>query len=202
MRFIYNRCMMFIWCMFDICLLSAANYWITRWARHLIFEMGNHSDDKIHINWQSLVQIALILLLSNNTVLTLGQYKNYPFSASLISYVTLLYHNISFFTLIHSQYIYKYYFNMWIYTTMTYFYMSSYPNSNTTLTMIVYLTFTVYQLSYHLFKFSFQFEQIIYNVQQGNLSTMLSVRLQNALHHVHSRRFVREQAPQQEELRQ
>lgn len=53
--FLYNRFMIFVRCLFDMCLLSAANYWITRWARHLIFEMGNHSDNKMHINWQSLV---------------------------------------------------------------------------------------------------------------------------------------------------
>lgn len=78
-----------------------------------MFQMCCHDDNKIHVNWQSLVQLAcIVFLLKHISYLTLRQYKNYTFSTKLIAYVTVIYHNVSVFVIMHSQYLPKYYFYM------------------------------------------------------------------------------------------
>ena len=111
---------------------------------------------------------------------------------SLIAYVTVIYHNVSIFLIIHSQYMTKYYFYMWTASMMNYQYLALYPHANTTLTNIVYLCFSLYQLTHYLFKFCMQFEQMLTMLQAGNLAAMLSANVQNALQQVHVRNFMRE----------
>ena len=129
----------------DIILLLLMNYLITYWSKQLIFQMCYHDDNKIHVNWQSLVQIAcIVFLLKNISYISLRQWKNFPYSTSLIAYVTVFYHNVSVFVIIHSQYMPKYYFYMFTASLLYYQYLSSYPMANATLTNIVYLCFALY----------------------------------------------------------
>lgn len=124
-----------------------------------------HDDNKIHVNWQSLAQIACILFfLKNIAWVTLREHEQYPITVSLIAYTTVVYHNVSVFVIVHSQYMIKYYFYMFLGSLLVYLYLMSYPYANMTIVNIVYICFSLYKLSHYMFKFSFQFEQIITNL--------------------------------------
>ena len=60
-----------------------------------------------------------------------------------------------------SNYFVKFNFQMFLSIFLYYFYMKTYPHSNSTLSNIVFVSFTGYQLVHNLFKFSFQFELIL-----------------------------------------
>ena len=86
---------------------------------------------------------------------------HYSFPIKLIAYTMMFCHNFSVYLLKHSTYYLKFNFYMFLSTFLYYFYLKTYPYSNVTLTNIVYVSFTAYQLTHNLFKFSFQFELII-----------------------------------------
>jgi len=87
--------------------------------------------------------------------LTLDQSRDYPFSTKLIAYTSLCCHNFSLYLLKQSNYFLKFNFQVFLSTFLYYFYMKTYPHSNGTLSNIVFISFTAYQLFHNLFKFSF-----------------------------------------------
>jgi hypothetical protein len=113
--------------------------------------------------------------------LTLGLSSTYPFSTSLISYTITMCHLFSIYVLKHSTYLLKFNFQMFLCTFLYYFYLETYPHSNVTLTNLVFMSFTAYQLFHNLFKFSFQFELIVTQIGNGNVSAVLPARIQNVL---------------------
>lgn len=121
-------------------------------------------------------EILLILLLMRGLPITLDYNKN-PYSVSIIAYSNLFCHNFAIYILRHSKYFAKYYFYMILSSFLYYFYLKSYPFSSVTLTNIVYTSFILYQLAHNFFKFSFQFEITIANLNRGNLSAILPARV-------------------------
>ena len=105
----------------------------------------------------------------------------------MIAYVTVFYHNVSVFVIMHSQYLPKYYFYMFTASLLNYQYLASYPMANTTLTNIVYFCFALYQLSHYLFKFGLHLEHLFVALAAGNLSAILSQEIQSRLQDVHVR---------------
>jgi hypothetical protein len=109
--------------------------------------------------------------------LTLDQSMDYSFSIKLIAYTFLCTHNFSLYMLKQSNYFVKFNFQMFLSIFLYYFYMKTYPHSNSTLSNIVFVSFTAYQLFHNLFKFSFQFELILTQIGVGNLSAVLPARI-------------------------
>lgn len=88
--------------------------------------------------------------------------------------MTVLYHNISVFMIMHSRYLVKYYFYNFASSLLHYQYLASYPMANTTLTNIVYLSFWVYILTHYLFQFALHLEHIFMGLSIGNMSAILN----------------------------
>jgi hypothetical protein len=139
---------------FDLVLLTTTIYVITKQLHELTYII--FKEERINLNVTTILQFLAICFMIGYIYLTLDlSITNYPFSIKLIAYTMTLCHNISVYLLKHSNYYLKYNFYMFLSTFLYYFYLKTYPYSNVTLTNIVYGSFTAYQLTHNLFKFSF-----------------------------------------------
>ena len=172
-------------------------YWLMRIKKLLVtlFDLGllyglvylaSHMFQKLlyHISMRGLMNTTLMNLLELVTITLLLRVipycldtHNFPFSCQMIAYTCLLTHNFSIYCLQHSKYQLKYRFWMFICLFLNYYYFKTYPYCNVTLTNIVFMTFTLYQLSHNLFKFSFYFELMIIQLNRGNVAAYLQANI-------------------------
>ena len=127
------------------------------------------------INWFAII---FILKLEPPQVKELKDFviteiKNSPFTSKLIAYNVFFSIFLSEFYLMRTTYKYKYQFYILLSSILNYFYLKSYPFSNVTLTKEVLICFLLYQATHNLFKFSFQLDHVMRQLDQGLLSTML-----------------------------
>ena len=120
----------------------------------------------------------------------------------MIAYTCLFTHNFSIYCLQHSKYQLKYRFWMFVCLFLNYYYFKTYPYCNVTLTNIVFMTFTLYQLSHNLFKFSFYFELMIIQLNRGNVAAYLQANIQNELSRRYTERTVGRQLEEQTRRRE
>mmetsp|Transcript_31197 Transcript_31197/g.47775 ORF Transcript_31197/g.47775 Transcript_31197/m.47775 type:complete len:166 (+) Transcript_31197:1920-2417(+) len=157
--------------LFDLTLLTAITFLSSlrfRSAMHGILKEG-----RIDLNTSRLLTIFMVGFVGWHVHLCLSEFQHFPFSTQLIAWVNILYQNVALFMLPDTNYCRKYHFYMFKSSFLYYFYLKTYLYSNVTLTNIVYVTFTAYQLCHNLFKFSFQYELIAIHLQRGNLAAIL-----------------------------
>ena len=111
-------------------------------------------------------------------------------------------HNFSIYCLQYSKYQRKYRFWMFVCLFLNYYYFQTYPYCNVTLTNIVFMTFTLYQLSHNLFKFSFYFEMMMLSLNRGNIAGFLQANIQNELQRRYTARTLGRQLEDQRRRRE
>lgn len=142
--------------------------------------------------------MTVILLIIKVLPSTLSHANN-PFSVSLIAYTCMFSMGFSTFFLQHSRYQSKYKFWMFMGSYLNYSYQQTYPYCNVTLCNLVFVTFTWYQFLHNLFKFSYHLEMVLYNLQNGNLGSILPAYIQNELQQRNTSRTIGRQFREQRE---
>jgi hypothetical protein len=163
----------------DLGLLQCVMYIASFRTQKLMFDILK--ERTISLNTTKLVWVFMIVfvVMQSHTILRINE--NFPFSTKFISHTAYFQQFFGFFFLKHSTYHHKFLFQMFLASFLNYHYLKSYPHCNVTLTNIIYFTFIAYQLTHNLFKFSFQFELCLTQINRGNLSAILPATIQNAL---------------------
>ena len=206
--YIWRRVLNIFFTIFDLGLCYALSHFAAYLLQDLIYAV--HLETQLQLTWSKASTVGLILAIVQLVPLSLSHAQN-PFSTSLVAYTCFLSYVFSVYALQHSRYQTKYKFWMFQGSFLYYSYLQTYPFCNTTLTNLVFMTFSCYQFLHNLFKFSYHLEMLFCNVQRGTLSGVLPAYIQNELQRRHTartlgrqleeRRREREQR-RQEEIRQ